>query len=784
MALDDGFAPEELEMLRSFFRDEAQEGLERVTSSLLQSSGELTEEQLSDAMRTTHTIKGSAGTVALPHIVEFAHILEDRFAEVRSGTISWTATALDCFVEAIDAFRAVIDAAETQDDFLTERLRQQLAVLDSLADDSPTLQEPPTANDLAAAASAGAVAGDDTAPNPAPPAVEPTVDSLSDGTPRLYEGSDDSTRSIIAGGLSGPYAQGDSQRVLRVAPERVDRLMDSVGELVFDRTRIERRVQHLRSLARELGSARQRLRDCIAGVKSGGNPAVSEQLQHLEGELANQITQLSSATASLLEDTDALRRTSTTLQDGLTQIRMQTAGSLLHRLAPTLRSMARAAGKRIEYITGGEEVEFDKAVADQVMDPIIQLLRNALAHGIEPAEHRQEIGKPAAGQICIEARQDPGLVVLTVSDDGAGIDPVALRERFVHSGRWTKTRAELASDEEVLRSLFDAGMSTRDEADELAGRGIGLDAVRETIARLGGEIEMTSTPGKGTSFTLRLPVTTAVAQAMLFKVHGNVYALPNLHVLETVYVDLEPSPISAAEPNVPKTINVHQELVPLVCMQRLLGSRIRKDKSGLPAIVVDYAGKRFALTCDKIVGPRQIVVKQLGPLLSPLALYSGATISGSGKVQLILDTAALVHLAYPGSQPVETTPAQTGNVSRAGAIAGRALVADDSRSIREVMTRILARAGYIVDVAEDGAHALEMFQELDYDILITDLEMPQLDGFGLIEQVRQKDERTPIIIVSSRATSANKQRAKKLGVLTFVAKPVTRRKIVEALTQL
>jgi len=772
MSSDDGFAPEELSMLRSFFRDEASEGLERITSTLLQATAELNEEQLSDIMRTTHTIKGSAGTVALAGIAEFAHVLEDSFAHVRSGQIKWTATALDCFVETVDAFRAVVNVADTPDDLLNERLRQQLAILKSLERSAP--------GDDGSAPTAPAAKPPAPADSATPPVSSETKAEtpVSDGTPQVYQGSDDSTRSIIAGGLTGPYSQPDNQRVLRVAPERVDRLMDSVGELVFDRTRIERRVQHLRSLSRELGGTRQKVRDEVATLASGS--ADASALQRLETALATQVTQLSRATASLLEETEALRRTSTTLQDGLTQIRMQTAGSLLHRLAPTLRGIARAAGKKIELTTAGEDTEFDKAVADQVMDPIVQLLRNAVAHGIESTEQRLASGKPAAGQIRIEARQETGLVVLTVSDDGLGIDPAALRARFVASGRWTQTRADMASDDAVLRSIFDAGVSTRDEADELAGRGVGLDAVRETIARLCGEIEMTSTPGKGTSFTMRLPVTMAVAQAMLFKIHGNVYALPNLHVLETVYVELD---TSTDPPRPPATTVVHEEVLPLVCMQHVLGSQIRPDRTGLPAIVADYAGKRFAITCDKIVGPRQIVVKQLGPMLSPLALYSGATISGSGKVQLILDTAALIHLAYPGSQPIQS-PAPGGTKSNASDVSGRALVADDSRAIREVMTRILARAGYIVDLAKDGAHAWTMFRELHYDILITDLEMPELDGFGLIERVRADDEKTPIIIVSSRATSANKKRARQLGVLTFVAKPVTRRKIIDALSRM
>src|SRR5262249_4407289 len=178
---------------------------------------------------------------------------------------------------------------------------------------------------------------------------------------------------------------------------------------------------------------------------------------------------------------------------------------------------ARTAAVRVELRTYGDDTEFDKALAEQLADPLVQILRNAVVHGIEPAHERAMRQKPAAGTITIGARQEGNSVVVEVSDDGRGIDPRALRERFVSTGQWTPARAQLASDDDVLHSLFDAGVSSRDEADELAGRGIGLDLVRETVARLGGEIRLTSTPGRGTTFSLRLPVTTAVAQAMLFK---------------------------------------------------------------------------------------------------------------------------------------------------------------------------------------------------------------------------------------------------------------------------
>ncbi len=783
--ISDDFAPEELQMLRSFFRDEAHDVLDQLTARLLQMAGDPPDDSaVSELMRTTHTLKGSAGTVGLRHVVELAHALEDRFAKVRSGRLDWSREVLDHFVNAVDALRALCDDVEesSAQEMLAERVAERLEKLGG------PLAKPPEPTPTPA-------------PAPAPPRrrrnrsdTELNFDRPPPRTKKAGDADDDDgvrdtpieadegTHSIVAVEHSGTFDLRNeagvpmSGRVIRVEAGRIDRLMDSAGELVFDRTRIERRVQRMRGIIRELARMRQQARNQMAALRRADTPeerdVVLESFRGLEADLARKVTLLSRATGALLDDTEALRRTSGTLQEDLTRVRMLSAGTLFQRLAPPLRSIARAAGKRIKLKVVGGDTEFDKSLAEQIVDPLVQLLRNAVAHGIEPADVRAAAGKPADGRIQIAARQSGGLVVLEVSDDGAGIDPVALRQRFVASGRWSQARADLASEEDVLRAIFDPGMTSRDEADELAGRGVGLDAVRATVSRLGGEIQLTSTPGKGTTFTMRMPVSTALSQSMLFKVRGQVYAVPNVHVLET-------SQVNMALGQLPAYVSLRGQTVPLVSLHKVLGVNIPFDSSSVPILVIDYLGKRFSITCDKIVGPRQIVIKELGPLLAPLPLFAGGTISGSGKVQLILDTDALLRLAYPDSATADA-PSRSGLAE--ADVAGRALVADDSHAIREAMTRMLAREGYIVDVAEDGERAWQMLHEVPYDVVLTDLEMPNLDGFGLIERMRTADamRNTPVIIISSRSGGQNRARAETLGVRTFIGKPITRRKLVAA----
>jgi chemosensory pili system protein ChpA (sensor histidine kinase/response regulator) len=753
--MDLDFEADELAMLRQLFRDEAHDALEQVTRRILAAgSAPLGPDALAEMMRVTHTIKGAAGTVGLPAMVELAHRLESAFAAITREPGTWTRAIADLVVEISDGMHSFVDqlvAGEPSDASLVA-LRAQIARIADVPPERPSQMmavvfEPPErpsfsiTESIAIPTIVEAGAG----------VPEPLADTPSGGS--SYSGGVESRTHTIPG---------EASRYLRVEPERIDDLMSSAGELLFDRTRIERRVQLLRTLSRDLARTRQNLRDAIGPVAVGK----SSRLAEAEGELAGQAALLSQTTAALLDEIEALRRTIGELQRGLTRIRMDTARNLFLHAARTLRALRRATGVTVELRTLGEDTEFDKSVAEQLVDPITQLLRNAVAHGIEPPAERIARGKPEAATITIRARQDGNLLVLEHSDDGRGVDIVTLRDRLVATGRWSAARAQLASDADVLDALG-TGVSIRGDADELAGRGIGLDVVRQTVARLGGEVKVSSMPGRGTTFSLRLPLSTSLAHAMLFKVGGQVYAIPAVHVVDTTLV----------EPGATSTVVRHEPL-PVLRLETLLGHGPSSERR--PGVVVSFAGKSFVGTVDKIVGPREIIIKPLGPLLAPLTLYAAATISGSGKVQLILDPAQLVRRAYPDA-PHEALGEMS---STPLVLAGRALVVDDSRAIREAMTSMLGREGWIVDVAEDGARALAMTRQLRYDLVVTDLEMPELDGFALIERLRGDDrfKTTPIVIITSRANPEHRRRARDLGVRALVAKPITRRKLLEALS--
>jgi chemotaxis protein histidine kinase CheA/CheY-like chemotaxis protein len=752
------FDPEELAMLRQLFRSEAQDALEAVTARVLAvGSSAPSREALTEMMRATHTMKGAAGTVGLPSMVDLAHRLENVFAAFHADPGQWRREIRELLVQVMDAMRGYLDimqgpAGEAAADELRTTIDQILQPHSRVTRQMARVIVPEAAPAIPEAMPVRVAR----AMPVAAPVSDAVPEPVSDAVPEPVGEPD-----AAPGAAPGPRAY------LRVEPERVDAVVSSAGELLFDRTRIERRVQALRTLARDLARTRQVLHDAIADDAAMPVP-LRNTLIDAEGELAGQAAQLSQTTAALLDEVEALRRTIGELQRGLTRIRMESARSLMLHAARTLRALRRSTGVKVELRTFGEATEFDKAVAEHLTDPITQLLRNAVAHGIEPPAERATHGKPATATITMRARQDGNSLVLEIGDDGRGIDTAAVSRRLVATGRWSGARARLADDADVLEALLDTGVSTRGEADELAGRGVGIGMVRQSVAKLGGEIKVTSVAGKGTTFTLRAPLSASLAQAVLFKLDGQVYAVSSVNVADTTHVDPHTS-----------TVAVRDDALPVVRLEQLLGHGAATDRR--PALVVTFAGKSLVCTVDKIIGTREIIIKPLGPLLAPLTLYAGATISGSGKVQLILDPAQLVRRAYPDAAAAMIDPRAAPMM-----LAGRALVVDDSRAIREAMTSMLGSEGWIVDVAEDGGRALVLARQQHYDLVVTDLEMPELGGFDFIARLRSDDRlsATPVVVITSRASPEHRRRARDLGVRALVAKPITRRKLLEALEAL
>jgi chemotaxis protein histidine kinase CheA len=757
------FAPAEQRMLQAFFVDEAREHLDGIVQGLLSLARSEDPEVLRDLFRKTHTLKGAAGTVGLRAISERAHELESRFARWRDSREPLTEDGADGLLAEADALRALVEA-----------------VADEVGDGSAAAETTPALP--ATVAPAGTVHPPERGvPAPAPqvatPAGASALGAPSDAPPDEVT-PDGSPIDRRAEDRRAAPRRREERPLLRVDVTRLDQLMDAVGELVFGRTRIERRAQELQGIAHDLGESRRALRGVVAGLREAAHSADGmARLSEVEGEVASAVSALELTTTGLLDDTAGLRRGAAVLQDGLTRLRVMPVHWLFARLERPLREAARAEGKLVTLVTRGEETELDKMLVEQITDPVIQLVRNAIAHGIEPSAERRQKRKPEQGTVLVEARHQGDFVYLDVADDGRGLDFARIRGRLVETGRLSQIQVDQLGEAALTEQLFASGFSTRSAANELAGRGVGLDVVRENLARVGGELTVSTQLGEGTRFTIRLPLTTAITTALLFKVGGQVYALPAAHVVESDYVD--PAQVAgSAAPGGPGaltgltagTLATRDGDVPLLSLHAVLGSPLPPGIRRLPAIVVALADRRFAVTCDKIVGPREIVVRSLGPLLSPLELYAGATISGAGKVQLVLDLMALAARVTAAPEARHALALQP----------PRVLFADDSRSIREAVSRILAAAGYAVQTAPDGWEAWELLKDHPFDLLVTDLEMPRLDGFDLIAKVRRDPElrELPILVLTSRTSPQNRLRADALGSTGFLTKPVNRRMFI------
>ena len=518
---------------------------------------------------------------------------------------------------------------------------------------------------------------------------------------------------------------------------RVDELLDAASELVLDRTRIERRLRTVDELAH------------------GAHADLRGQLAELGADVAT------------------LGRTIRRLGERLRRLRATELGVLARRLDPVVQSTARRERKQVRLVVRGASQEIDQRLADALTEPLLHLLRNAVVHGVEPPADRIVAGKPALSIVTLALRETGDGFELEVADDGAGVNLGAVRRALVHSERLTADQAAALTADELLAALFQPGISTQLSPDELAGRGVGLDAVADAIARLGGDVSVSSVPGSGTRFSIRVPVESRVLEAMLFKVGDQLFAVPTARVEDVLEIDKE---TLFRDPG-PDRLRLGEELVPVVRLGALLAlpppPGIGDRRS---AIVLLSRGQRFVITCDRVIGPREIVVRRLPQALLGLRPWGGATISGAGKVQLIFDVDALAQAAR-GASPAPR-PARAGRLRRA-------LVVDEARSIREATAFVLEHAGFAVERAPDGWEALEKLADRPFHVVLCRLEQEGLPGAALVERIRAVPhlQALPILLLTDRdeAEARNALGVEATSVAEVIQLPLRRRPLLDAI---
>jgi two-component system chemotaxis sensor kinase CheA len=492
-----------------------------------------------------------------------------------------------------------------------------------------------------------------------------------------------------------------SGHAMRVDAAKVDRMLDAVGEAVLHR----RRLEHI------VGDR----------IVAAGDEVAEEELDRGERLLGE-------------------------LQQSVIEMRTLPLSTITAPFPRAVRDIAAAEGKEADLAISGAETQLDRVILEGVADPIVHLLRNAVAHGIEPADERERVGKPRRGQVRLLAEQRSGMVAIAVTDDGRGVSAELL--------------AQAAESGSLADLLTTAGLSTAIEVGDLAGRGVGLDAVKNHVEAVGGSIEVRSEPGQGMEVVVLLPVTLALLNVLLCERGGQLFGIPVPSVREIVT-------LGAAATLAGRPLLEHRgEAIPLGDLGAMLGATAPSLGQSPPAVVLASATRAIAVACDRVIGDRELVVKSLGPMLAGLDGYLGAGILEDGRVALILDPNRLLEAPSSSQAPVARQ-------SPAKAAAPRVLVVDDQFSVRQLQRSILEAAGYRVETARHGREALEkLAADSDVDMVLTDLQMPEMDGFELLRAIRQDEAHgaLPVAIVTSKGSEEYRQRGADEGADAYIVK--------------
>ena len=752
-----------------YFGPEATEHLDAMTASLLKLEREgAGEPELAALFRAVHTLKGAAYTVGCRVVGDLAHRIEDLLGAVRESTMELTPAVFEAVFAGTDALRGMLVSAEVVPANLQALIEHAKGLLDGLP----------------IPAEGAAVARLPVVPSPVEEAA--SVDE------------DEAESRSAAPAMSGAAAS------IRVNLDRLDALMNLVGELVIARSRLERRLGEFERVNELLIFSQSRMSGVVRDFEQKYfDPRMPERrepgalslapgaplpdfegfgalefdryddfniLARSIGEISSDISEIQGQLAAVVrgvrDDTSRVQRLTGDLRGEITRARMVPVARLFTRVTRQVREAARAAGKTVELEVSGEAVEMDNTIVEQIADPLLHLIQNAITHGIEPEDERFAAGKPAAGTMKVRAYQRSGAVYVEVADDGRGIDADHLRDAAVERGFVRSEAGALMSRRELLDLIFLPGFSTAQSVTTAAGRGVGMDVVRTNVTRLGGDIEVDTEVGAGTRFTIKLPLTIAIADAFLVKAGGEVLAVPVASVQRVMRV--RPSDVRMI--GGVETVRVEDQVADFIRLSEALGLPGGPGASALPVLALRAGRKVLAVAVDEFLGKEEIVVKSPGSFLEGMGPYSGATISGEGRVILVLDGVRLAERGGVADGPAESIIAP----ERPGFDGRCVLLVDDSISIRKFVGQMLERGGFSVVTANDGIEALQRLEDLAVDAVITDLEMPRLNGYELIRDLRRRPtlRDVPIVVLTTRAGEKHAALARELGVSHYVTKPV------------
>jgi chemotaxis protein histidine kinase CheA/CheY-like chemotaxis protein len=724
------------------FVEEAREHCSRISDGLLnleKSPGDA--EMINGLFRSAHTIKGSSRMMKLSGVTELAYKMEDVLDAVRGGKISLAPSVSDALFRGVDALLAMLERITAGDtsveapDALCEELAQAATIPDD--GDAAVVLTTPDSSALSDKS------------DKSPPAVAPAIVAPATVAPATSAPAESAPLPATAKKRQVDY--------LRIDAAKLDDLIRLMGEIVSEHGRFRRHIGRLREIERATERHLTAIADHLGSGDSEHNPLI-------DVGVALQLSLRQAVRA--MHDTSLLQEHLVgDLQETSLKMRMQPLSIVFDPLRRTIRDLAHEHGKDIDFVVEGGDTELDRKIIDRIGDSLIHMIRNSLDHGLENAEERVVAGKMPKGTINLSAFYDSGCVTISLSDDGRGLSIDRIREKALAKRLFEADTLAGMSRAEITDLIFMPGFSTSPIITDLSGRGVGMDVVRKSIVEeLKGTIIIDTREGVGTTFLLRLPLNLAVFPLFLVSTGGKICALPTTSLVEMLSVQR----VEIINIVNKRAIRLREQIIPVENLAAILGlTKEASAESGEALIVIIRDGEeKLGLEVDEIIGREEMVVKPLPSHLQDLRMVSGVTIGERDSIINVLHVPELIKQAREIAEPGRLRPAAKEERS------ATVLVVDDSINTREIEKSILEAYGYAVVTAEDGEEAFEKTREVLYDLVITDVEMPRLDGFSLTKRLRDDDRyrNVPIIIVTSREKDEDKKRGITVGANAYIVK--------------
>ncbi len=754
---------------------------------------------LNRIFRVAHTIKGSSSFLNLNILTHLTHNMEDVLNRARKGEIKITPDIMDVVLRSIDLMKTLLvtirdtgsDTNNGKENEIEEAVKQLQAITSqNLEGAKEGTKEAPKKENTEEAKK------ENTEENQENKAKAPTVTNSASDNPLADEPDLDyanmSTEEVEAEieRLLNKRQEADKERRAQkkqeakpkqeVAPKaeisktetpktetpkapktetkakaKADTEENKAPSIGVEQTvRVDvRRLDHLMNLIGELVLGKNRLIRIYGDVE-----------ERYDGEkFLEELNQVVSSISAVTTD----------LQLAVMKTRMQPVGKVFNKFPRMVRDLSRELGKSIELIIEGEETELDKSIVEEIGDPLIHIIRNSCDHGIEPLEERRRLNKPETGKVQLSAYNEGNHIVIKISDDGKGLDPVMLKEKAIEKGVISERDAEGMSDREAFNLIFKPGFSTAKVVSNVSGRGVGMDVVKTNIEKLNGIIEIDSEVGVGTTQKLKIPLTLAIIQALLVGVQEEYYAIPLSSVLETVRISQDE--IYTVDGK--SVLRLRDEVLSLVRLSDIFKvDAILESNSDVYVVIIGLADQKIGVIVDYLIGQEEVVIKSLGYYLKNTRGIAGATVRGDGKITLIVDVGAMMDMAKSIKVNITTLMNESENTKSKNSPSDYIVLAiDDSSTDRAIIRKCLKPLGITLLEASNGLEGLEMLKNGDKtpDAILVDIEMPKMDGYTFASEVRKynKFKNLPLIAVTSRVTKTDRMRGVESGMTEYITKP-------------